>query len=109
MFEKMVLATDLSADWDRIVGCAEELKVLGCRRVILSHVLITKGLVGTDVASESAAQPKIDEQKRQLEDQGFDVTVETPVGLPAFSLNEVAQRHCASLSRCRPLVEACRG
>ncbi len=97
MFEKMVLATDLSADWDRIVGCAEELKVLGCRRAILTHVIVTKGLLGADVASESAAQPKIEEQKRQLESQGFDVTVETPVGLPAFSLNEVAQRHCASL------------
>lgn len=97
MFEKMVLATDLSTDWDRIVGCAEELKVLGCRHAILTYVLVTKGLVGVDVTAESAARPKIEEQKRQLELQGFEVTVETPVGLPAFSLNDVAQRHCASL------------
>jgi nucleotide-binding universal stress UspA family protein len=97
MFEKMVLATDLSTDWDRIVVCAEELRVLGCWQAILTHVLVTKGLVGAEVAAESAAQPKMEEQKRQLELQGFDVAVETPIGLPAFSLNEVAQRHCASL------------
>jgi nucleotide-binding universal stress UspA family protein len=97
MFEKLVLATDLSADWDHIVGCAEEFRALGCTRAILSHVLVTKGLVGADVTAESAAQPKLEEQKRQLEAQGFDVVVETPVGLPAFSLNEVALRHCASL------------
>jgi nucleotide-binding universal stress UspA family protein len=97
MFEKMVLATDLSTDWDRIVGCAEALRVLGCRQAILTHVLVTKGLVGADVATESAAQPKMEEQKRQLELQGFDVALEMPIGLPAFSLNEVARRHCASL------------
>jgi nucleotide-binding universal stress UspA family protein len=97
MFEKMVLATDLSTDWDHIIGCAEELRVLGCTRAILTHILVTKGLVGADVSGESAAQPKLEEQKRILESQGFDVMVETPVGLPAFSLNEVAQRHCASL------------
>ena len=29
MLEKMVLATDLSEDWDRIVGCGAELRALG--------------------------------------------------------------------------------
>jgi hypothetical protein len=30
MFEKIVLATDLSADWDQITRCIEELRALGC-------------------------------------------------------------------------------
>ncbi len=97
MFEKIVLATDLSDDWDQIVGCAGEFRVLGCAQLILTHVIVTKGLVGADSALLSEAQPKLEEQARQLESLGFDVIVETPLGLPAFSLNDVALRHCASL------------
>lgn len=97
MFEKIVLATDLSSEWDQIVGCAEEFRALGCTRTILTHVIVTKGLVGVDTFAESEAGPKLEAQKKQLESQGFDVIVETPVGLPAFSLNDVAERHCASL------------
>jgi nucleotide-binding universal stress UspA family protein len=97
MFETIVLATDLSADWDRIIACAAEFKALGCTRAILTHVITTKGLVGADAVAQLLSEPKLDEQRRQLEAHGFEVIVETPVGLPAFSLNEVAQRHCASL------------
>jgi nucleotide-binding universal stress UspA family protein len=56
-----------------------------------------KGLVGADTVAQAEAQPQLEAQRKQLEAQGFDVIVETPVGLASFSLNEVAQRHCASL------------
>ncbi len=97
MFEKVVMATDLSDDWDAIIACAGEFKTLGCRRVVLTHVLVAKGLVGTDTAALAEARPRLEAQKARLEDQGFEVEVETPVGLPAYSLNEVALKHCASL------------
>jgi nucleotide-binding universal stress UspA family protein len=97
MFEKIVLATDLSTDWDRIVACAAEFKALGCTRTILTHVIVTRGLVGADVVVREESEPKLEQQKRQLQEHGFEVIVETPIGLPAFSLNEVAQSHCASL------------
>ncbi|MCK8603170.1 universal stress protein [Desulfoferrobacter suflitae] len=97
MLEKMVLATDLSADWDLIVGCGAELRALGASQAILTHVIVTKGLVGAEESARAAARPRLEEQKSQLESQGFEVVVETPIGLPAFSLNEVAQKHCASL------------
>ncbi len=97
MFERVVLATDLSADWDQIIACAAEFKALGCTQTILTHVIVTKGLVGADTVAQAEAQPQLEAQRKQLEAHGFDVIVETPVGLPAFSLNEVAQRHCASL------------
>lgn len=97
MFERIVLATDLSSEWDEIIACAREFRALGCTRAILTHVIVTKGLVGSDTVTHSESQPKLEAQKRQLESQGLEVIVETPVGLPAFSLNDVAQRHCASL------------
>jgi len=97
MFERIVLATDLSSDWDEIIACAREFRALGCTRAILTHVIVTKGLVGSDTVAHSESQPKLEAQKKQLESQGLEVIVETPVGLPAFSLNDVAERHCASL------------
>jgi nucleotide-binding universal stress UspA family protein len=97
MFEKIVLATDLSPHWDQIIGCADQLRALGCTRAILTHVIISKGLVGADATALSGAEPKLESQRKQLESHGFEVVTETPVGLPAFSLNEVAERQCASL------------
>jgi nucleotide-binding universal stress UspA family protein len=97
MFEKIVLATDLSAEWDQIVACASEFRGLGCRQAILTHVIVTRGLVGSDVEARLQSRQKLDEQKKRLEADGFEVILETPVGLPAFSLNEVARRHCVSL------------
>lgn len=97
MFEKIVLATDLSSEWDQIIGCAEEFRALGCKQAILTHVIVTKGLVGADNVALSESQPKLEAQRKQLESLRFEVVVETPVGLPAFSLNDVAERHCASL------------
>jgi nucleotide-binding universal stress UspA family protein len=97
MFEKIVLATDLSNDWDQIIACAAEFKALGCTHAILTHVIVTKGLVGADTVAQTESQPRLEAQRKQLEAHGLDVIVETPLGLPAFSLNDVAQRHCASL------------
>lgn len=97
MLETMVLATDLSMDWDLIINCGAELRAVGGSKAILTHVIVTKGLVGADESLPSAARLKLEEQESQLESQGFEVVVETPVGLPAASLNEVAQKHHASL------------
>ena len=97
MFEKIVLATDLSAEWDQILGCAQEFRSLGCSQAILVHVIVTKGLVGADTTLHLESLPKLESQRKQLESQGFEVIVETPVGLPAFSVNDIAERHCASL------------
>lgn len=97
MFEKIVLATDLSAEWEKIIDCAGEFRTLGCTQAILAHVIVSKGLVGVDTAARSECEPILEAQRKQLESLGFEVIVETPAGLPAFSLNEIAQRHCASL------------
>ncbi|MGV8073261.1 MAG: universal stress protein [Syntrophobacteraceae bacterium] len=95
MFKKIVFATDLSSDWDQIISCAEELKSLGSTHAILAHVVAARGPAGIVLQPES--QLKLDAQRKQLESQGFDVIVETPLGLPAFSLNDVTERHGASL------------
>ena len=97
MFEKIVLATDLSPAWDEIVACAGEFKGLGCSQVILAHVITVRFLAGMEAALRKEAEPRLEEQKKILESQGLRVTVEIPFGLPAFALNEVARRYEADL------------
>jgi len=97
MFEKIVLATDLSHAWDEIVACAGEFKVLGASEIILTHVVTVLFLGGLEATLRAEAEPKLEKQKQFLQGQGFKVSVEMPVGLPAFSLNDVARRHGADL------------
>jgi nucleotide-binding universal stress UspA family protein len=97
MFKTIVLATDLSPAWDEIVACAGELKALGCSRVILTNVIVTKFLVGLEEMLRADVRPKLEAQQRQLEAQGLQVEVEMPIGLPAYSLNDIACRYGADL------------
>jgi nucleotide-binding universal stress UspA family protein len=97
MFKTIVLATDLSPAWDEIVACAGEFKALGCSRVILTNVIVTKFLVGLEERLRADVRPKLEAHKRQLEAQGLQVEVEMPIGLPAYSLNDIACRYGADL------------
>jgi nucleotide-binding universal stress UspA family protein len=97
MFKTIVLATDLSPAWDEIVACGGEFKALGCQQVVLTHVISVKFMVGMEGSLQAADRPKLAAQQRQLEAQGLQVSVEMPVGLPAYSLNDIAARYCADL------------
>jgi nucleotide-binding universal stress UspA family protein len=97
MFERIVLATDLSPAWDEVVACAGEFKALGCKQIILTYVISVKFMAGMEGSLQAAARPRLEEQRQQLEAQGLQVTVENPVGLPADSLNDIACRYGADL------------
>ena len=81
MFEKILLATDLSPAWDEIVTCAGEFKALGGTEIILTHVITVRFLGRRKGAREAEARPKLDAQKTKLEAQGFTVNSEMPFGL----------------------------
>ena len=97
MFEKIVLATDLSPAWDELVDCAGELRLLGCTRIILTHVITATFFTGLTESLRAEAQAPLDQQKQRLAALGFEVVTEMPLGLPAYSLNDVACRHGAGL------------
>jgi nucleotide-binding universal stress UspA family protein len=97
MFEKIVLATDLSPAWDELIDCAVEFRLLGCTRIILTHVITTTFFSGLTESLRSEAQPALEAQKQRLVAQRFEVITEMPLGLPAYSLNDVACRHGANL------------
>ena len=96
MFNKILLCTDLSPASEILVQCAGEMKNLGLEEVILTHVLYvvhTPGLVG---GLDREARPYLEHQKQVLEKQGTKVIIETPVGIPAYALNDLAEKHDVS-------------
>jgi len=97
IFNRVVMATDLSRAWDQIVACGGELLELGCWRVILTYVITPNLFGGPGESLSSPAASRLAAQRRVLEEKGLEVIIETPIGLPGFSLNEVAQKHDASL------------
>lgn len=96
MFKKMLVCTDLSPASDALIQCIGELKTIGMKEAILTHVIYVANTPGLEEMLAEEARPSIERQKKVLEDQGIVVTVEMPFGLPAHTLNETAERHNVS-------------
>lgn len=73
------------------------MQTLGCSLTILTHVITPNFFTGADAGIRSRTEPALAAQRRQLAAQGLEVIVETPIGLPGFSLHEVARKYDASL------------
>ncbi|OGR31366.1 MAG: hypothetical protein A2139_06245 [Desulfobacca sp. RBG_16_60_12] len=97
IFDRVVMATDLSPAWDQIVACGGELRRLGCSGVILTYVITPNFFDGPGENPPSPAASCLAAQRRVLEEKGLEVIIETPIGLPGRSLNGVAQKYGASL------------
>jgi nucleotide-binding universal stress UspA family protein len=97
MFSRVVVATDLSQASDSVVRCLHGLKPLGALEIILTHALGIRHLEDMKYELARQAEPKLQEQKKLLDDQGFQVTVRIEPGLPAFEINRVAREADASL------------
>jgi nucleotide-binding universal stress UspA family protein len=97
LFDRVVMATDLTPAWDEAVACGGELQKLGCSRVILTHVLTPNLSAAPGEAFPAEAAARLAAQRRVLADLGLEVILETPSGLPGFSLNEVSRKYDASL------------
>jgi nucleotide-binding universal stress UspA family protein len=97
MFRKVLLATDFSPASDCLLRCAGELKMAGLGEVVLVHVIYVANTPGLEDRMRAENSPELQRQKRLLEEQGVQVTVEMPVGLPARTLAEMAERHAVSL------------
>jgi nucleotide-binding universal stress UspA family protein len=96
MFRKMLVCTDLSPASNALIQCVEELKGIGMEEIVLTHVIYVANTPGLEEMLAEEARPVLERQKNILEDQGIRVTVEMPVGLPAHTLNETAEKHDVS-------------
>ncbi len=91
MFERFIVATDLSPASYAVVNCLAELRTFGAQ-----HCLLLQCLSFGDAASAGLSyhtdrlEAMLDEQKALLEDQGFAVEVRTVVGAPKKEIVRVA-------------------
>lgn len=95
MYEKAVMCTDLTAESDDLVACAGGLRVFGFNVVVLTHVVDV--FSSGDVMPSNQAEVVFARQIETLENHGFCVHIEAPMGHPVFSLRNLSREYGASL------------
>jgi nucleotide-binding universal stress UspA family protein len=97
MFERIVLATDLSPASNALVGCVIALKGLGVKKVFLTHAMGIRHLDDLKHLIASKVEPALLEQKKRFEAHGLEAAVELAPGVPSEEINRVADEKDASL------------
>lgn len=97
MLSNLVIATDGSEASDRMIGCLDGLRRVGSTNAVLTHVFNVEQVGGLYESLKAGMAPRLEQQRALLAAAGFDVTVETPLGLPFYEINQIANRFDASL------------
>lgn len=94
MFEKFIVATDLSKDSDAVVCCMGGLKVFGAKQCLLVQFRSVEDIVALSRLCSTETFAKYDEilneHKKILERQGFSVETRIVSGFPASEINRIA-------------------
>lgn len=96
MFRKLLVCTDLSPASDALIQCVDDFKTIGLEEVVLAHVIYVANTPGLEEMLAEEARPGLERQWKFLTDQGMKVVVEMPFGLPARTLDEIAEKHDVS-------------
>lgn len=97
IFEKALVCTDLSDTSFSLIDFASQLKVIGVRRAVLTHVVDIFDRGAEQMAFSERGGSAFESQIATLEEHGIDVEIDTPLGWPAFTLSETAEKHDVSL------------
>ncbi len=91
MFDKVLLATDLSPAYDRLTECILELKEIGTEEIILVWVVDveTAGLAAAEFRENHLN--KLKEEGKELEKTGLKISYEAPIGIPSQEIHLLAQ------------------
>lgn len=95
MFEKILLATDFSPGAEKLMSCLEELKRVGARELTLVWAVDLHAGGGYSNTLQRHHLEKLEQKKEELEQSGFVVDYEAPIGFPAAEIVNVArERNC---------------
>lgn len=97
MFERILVATDLSDTSDQIIENLDALRTLGTREVILSYCLETLAPEPLTEDALALTRPKLERQAQLARDTGLEVSVEATAGLPQREVLRVADDRDVSL------------
>ncbi len=97
MFQRVLVATDLSEASDRIIGCLHGLKRLGAKEALLVNALGIRYLQDMKDMLAPMVEPRLQAQKALLETQGFITRYAIMPGLPGVEVNRVACQEQVSM------------
>jgi len=97
MLSKILIATDASEASDRVLECVKELRRVGSREALLVHAMNVQDVGGLYASLRRQILPKLEAQKKVLEEAGFEVNIEIPLGVPRHEINVLALERACSL------------
>lgn len=97
MLSNIVIASDGSEASDRMIECVRGLARVGSRQATLVHVFNVRDVGGLYGSLQEFMLPKLEKQAGVLRDVGFEVDVQTPLGIPFYEINRLASQRSAGL------------
>jgi len=97
MFEKILIATDLSRASDSIVNCGGAFKQLGAENELLCHALGLKYLEDLKYQFLPLVEPKLKKQKDILEQGGLKTEIIIAPGIPSIEIHRISEEKDISL------------
>jgi nucleotide-binding universal stress UspA family protein len=97
MLSKIIVATDGSEASERMLECVKDLRRVGSRAATLIHVFNVRDVGGLYLSLQEDMRPKLEEQAGILREAGYEVDVQTPLGIPFYEINKLARQRSASM------------
>lgn len=97
MYQKAILATDLSPASDHVIQCLKGVNNFGIREIVLTYALGIKHLDDMKHELFRMVEPHLQRQRAELRAMGFAADICAPPGLPNEELLRVAAEHKADL------------
>jgi len=97
MFEKILIATDLSRASESIVNCVGAFKQLGAEKAFLCHALGLKYLEDLKYQLLPLVEPRLKKQKDILEQRGLKTEVIIAPGIPSMEIHRISEEKSVSL------------
>lgn len=97
MLSTIVVATDASEASECMLGCLKDLRKVGSTDVSLVHVFHIRDVGGLYESMQKLFLPELEKQAELLRGFGFTVDLMTPLGIPYYEINRIAQERSASM------------
>ncbi|MEX2578388.1 MAG: universal stress protein [Verrucomicrobiales bacterium] len=97
MFNKILIATDLSKASDEIVCTLASLKPLGTRQILLLECLNVRDVGGLAENLAEQITPRLEQQRDRVAALGFETEARTVIGLPHIEIEREAAEFGSSL------------
>ena len=97
MLKNLLICTDTSEASDRMVECVKDLRRVGSRQALLTHVFDFRDVGGLYLQLKRLALPKLEAQQKILTEAGFETSIEFPLGYPAQEINRLAQERSSNM------------